>query len=196
LIFYVSMTDKAAPPRRSDATKANILGAARARFAAGGYEGATIRSVAADAKVDPALVMRYFGSKEGLFAAAAEFDMRLPDLTRVPRESLGGVLVGHVLDRWEADDTFVALLRAAATNAAAAECLAAVLSEQVVPAVAAISRDPVEARARAGLIASQFLGLALCRHVLRLPAVVALTRAQIIRRIGANIQQILTGDVS
>ena len=182
--------------KRSDATKATILGSARARFAAGGYERATIRSIAADAKVDPALVMRYFGSKEGLFAAAAEFDLQLPDLTRVPRESLGGVLVGHLIDRWEADDTFMALLRAAATNAAAAERVGAVLSGQVVPAIAAISPDPATTQARAALLVSQFLGLALCRYVLRLPPMVALTRAQIIRRIAPNIQQILTGEVS
>ena len=183
-------------PRRSDATKTTILAAARTRFAADGYERATIRSIAAGAKIDPALVMRYFGSKEGLFAAAAEFDLQLPDLTRVPRESLGGVLVGHLLDRWEADDGSMALLRAAASNAAAAERVGAVLSEQVMPAIAAISRDAAETRARAGLIATQLLGLALCRYVLCLPAVVALTRAQIIRRIAPNVQQVLTGDVT
>src|SRR5687768_13126754 len=101
--------------QRSEATKAAILAAARARFAAGGYERATIRSIAADANIDPALVMRYFCSKEGLFAAAAEYDLQLPDLAAVPRAALGGVLVGHLLDRWEADDTFMALLRASAT---------------------------------------------------------------------------------
>ncbi|MFC7615369.1 TetR/AcrR family transcriptional regulator [Actinokineospora soli] len=61
-------TDK---PRRSDATKAAILTAARERFATDGYERATIRSIAADANIDPSMVMRYYGNKEKLFAAAA-----------------------------------------------------------------------------------------------------------------------------
>ena len=67
--------------RRSDRTRAAILAAARERFAADGYERATIRAIAADAAIDPAMVMRYFGNKEKLFAAAAEFDLRLPDLS-------------------------------------------------------------------------------------------------------------------
>src|SRR6266581_4742344 len=75
--------------RRSDTTKAAILAAARQHFAASGYERATIRAIAADAGIDPAMVMRYFGNKEKLFAAAAEFDLRLPDLAAVPRGTLG-----------------------------------------------------------------------------------------------------------
>lgn len=75
--------------------------AARERFATEGYERATVRAIAADAGIDPAMVMRYFGSKERLFAAAAEFDLRLPDLAAVPADEIGAVLVGHFLDRWE-----------------------------------------------------------------------------------------------
>src|SRR3954468_1292530 len=93
-------------PRRSDATRAAILAAARGRFAADGYERATIRAIAADASIDPAMVMRYFGNKEKLFAAAADFDLRLPDLSAVPPGEVGRALVRHFLDRWESDDTF------------------------------------------------------------------------------------------
>src|SRR2546422_10073377 len=90
--------------RRSERTKAAILEAAREQFAASGYERATIRAIAAAAGIDPAMVMRYFGTKEKLFAAAAEFDLRLPDLAAVPRGTVGSVLVGYFLDRWESDD--------------------------------------------------------------------------------------------
>src|SRR4051812_22290036 len=108
-------------PRRSDATRAAILRAARERFAAEGYEKSTIRAIAADAGVDPALVMRYYGNKEKLFAAAAEFDLHLPDLTKKPRDAVGQALVAHFLERWESDGTLQALLRTAVTNEAAAE---------------------------------------------------------------------------
>ena len=68
--------------RRPD-TCADILAAARLRFGSDGYERTTLRAVAADVGVDPALVIRYFGSKQDLFAAAAEFTLDLPDLTEV-----------------------------------------------------------------------------------------------------------------
>src|SRR5262245_24193992 len=103
-------------PRRSEPTRNAILAAARERFAKDGYERATIRAIAAQAEIDPALVIRYFGSKEDLFAAAAQFDLALPDLSAVPRTELGATLVGHFLDVWERDETFFALLRAGVTN--------------------------------------------------------------------------------
>src|SRR5262245_51459050 len=134
------MSRKQAPRRRNaEATKAAILGAARERFAADGYERATIRAIAGDAAIDPALVMRYFGNKEKLFAAAADFDLRLPDLGALPVARVGVALVAHFVDRWETDDTFMALLRAAMTNELAATRVRAVLAGQVVPTIAKLS---------------------------------------------------------
>src|SRR6266576_2765840 len=161
-----AMPRKAKPTgRRSDRTKAAILAAAREHFAASGYERATIRAIARKAGIDPAMVMRYFGTKEKLFAAAAEFDLRLPDLTAVPRGTVGAVLVGHFLDRWESDDSLQALLRAA-------------VSHQV-----AVAR----------MLATQMLGMALCRYVLRLPPVVALDRTALIGWLAPTIQRYLIG---
>src|SRR3978361_1918768 len=74
---------------KADQTKAVILAAARERFAESGYEGATIRAIAADANIDPSMVMRYFGNKEQLFAAAAEFDLAIPDLSGVGSDQVG-----------------------------------------------------------------------------------------------------------
>jgi AcrR family transcriptional regulator len=186
------MSETTPPVRRSDATKATILAAARAQFAALGYQATTIRSVANAADIDPAMVMRYFGNKEGLFAAAADFDLRLPDLTQAPRAALGAGLVAHFLDRWEGDETLMALLRAATTNEAAAERMQAIFANQMAPLIARLTGEPrASAAARAGLIASQILGLALCRYVLRLPPVVALKRPEIVRRVGETVQSYL-----
>src|SRR5262245_1171972 len=109
---------------RSAGTRQRILEAARARFSADGYERATIRAVAADAEIDPSMVMRYFGSKEGLFAAAASFDLDLPDLAALPRRERGRRLAQHYLHLWERDPAgggLAILLRTAATNDSAAE---------------------------------------------------------------------------
>jgi AcrR family transcriptional regulator len=184
-----------APPRRSDATKSSILAAAREQFAAVGYQAATIRSIATAAEIDPAMVMRYFGNKEKLFAAAAEFDLRLPDLSDVPQKDVGAALVEHFLNRWEDDETLMALLRTAVTNEAAAARLQEIFATQMAPLIGKLSGEPrAAAAARAGLIATQILGLALCRYVLRLPPVVGLKRPDIVRRVGATVQAYLYGN--
>src|SRR3954471_12566968 len=88
--------------RNAADTKAAILAAARTRFAAEGYRSASIRAVARDVGVDAALVVRYFGSKPGLFAAATDIDLRMPDLTDVPASEHGERLVEHFLSCWNA----------------------------------------------------------------------------------------------
>ena len=186
------------PPRRSDATRARILRSARAEFAAAGYDRATIRGIAAGADIDPSLVMRYFGSKADLFDAIVEIDLRLPNLAKVPRRRLGETLVGHFLTRWEgdpADDALLTLLRSAATDENAANRMRGIFRHQLVAALVDIVSDPAEAATRAGLIATQMLGLALCRHIVRLPPVVALEKATIIQFVGSTIQRYVTADL-
>ncbi len=183
-------------PRRSDATRAAILRAAQTRFAADGYDRATVRAIAADAQIDPSMVMRYFQSKANLFALAADPDLRLPDLTRVPRRQLGAVLVAHFLERWEgdpADDALLMLLRSAATDASAREQMRHTFESQLVPAIVAVVGERREAERRAGLISSQLLGLALTRHILELPPVTAMSRDALAAAIAPTIQRYLTG---
>src|SRR3954453_18097636 len=98
-------------PRRSGATRDPILAAARERFATDGYDRATIRAIAKDAHIDPSMVMRYYGNKEGLFAAAVELDLRLPDLRALQREEIGRALVTHFLNLWEENEELTAVLR-------------------------------------------------------------------------------------
>jgi AcrR family transcriptional regulator len=189
----VDMTDTARGPRRSDATRAAILRAARERFAADGYDRATIRAIAAEARIDPSMVMRYYGSKEGLFAAAAEFDLRLPDLGAVPPEQLGEVLVRHFLHRWDGDETLAALLRAASTNPGAAERMRAIFAEQLTAEVARFGTDPATTARRAGLVASQTLGLAFSRYIVRLPPIVDMAADDLVAWIAPTLQRYLTG---
>jgi AcrR family transcriptional regulator len=86
---------------RSEGTRRAILDAARATFAARGYEQTTIRAVAAQAGVDASMVMRYFGSKAGLFTAAVTMDLDIPDLRSVPDGARGELLVRLFVSRWE-----------------------------------------------------------------------------------------------
>lgn len=181
-------------PRRSDATRAAILEAARERFAADGYERATIRAIARDAGIDPSMVMRYYGNKERLFAAASEIDLRLPSVGALPTQHIGAVLVGHFLDRWEADDVLNAVLRGGVTHPAGAERIHAIFKEQIGPLIAGVCPDPAEAPTRAALAASQILGMALARYVLKLPPAVDLSREEVIAWLAPTIQRYLTAE--
>jgi AcrR family transcriptional regulator len=176
-----SSTETTSTDKRSDRTRAAILHAARKRFAAQGYERTTIRAVAADADIDPSMVMRYFGNKAQLFDAALAIDLRLPDLTAVASDELARTLVRHFLDRWEgdpADDALLVLLRSAVTNEHAAARMHDIFAAQIAPALATALGPELAAR-RAGLVSSQLLGLGLTRYLLRLPAVTSLTPDEI-----------------
>src|SRR5262245_51337056 len=84
--------------RKSDRTRAAILDAAQKLFAEHGHERTTVREIAAKASVDPALVIRYFGSKDELFVRAAAFDLKVPDLDKIKRSQLGETLIRRFLE--------------------------------------------------------------------------------------------------
>ncbi|TDD24920.1 TetR family transcriptional regulator [Nonomuraea diastatica] len=177
--------------RSSSETKTVILAAARERFAADGYDRATIRAIAADAGLDPTQVMRCFGSKDRLFAAACAVDLNLPDLLGTPPGEIAATLVRHFLERWESDETLQVLLRAGVTNAAAAERVRAVFATRLVPVVATLTGDPEGAPVRAGLVSAQILGMALCRYVLAFPPLTELTREEVVEVIGPAVHSYL-----
>jgi AcrR family transcriptional regulator len=194
-------------------TREAILEAARRRFADLGYDGATIRGIAADAGVDPALVHHFYGTKEALFAAA----MRLPvvpsevltgALTRAaaarqagePVASPGEVLVRAALATWETPEVrgvFLGLLRSALTSDQAARMFREFIAEAILRPVAAASAsaDPAEAAFRAAAIASQMLGLALTRYVLMLGPLAEATPDALAAAIAPTIDRYLVGDI-
>lgn len=180
--------------RRSQPARAAILAAARQRFSRDGYERTTIRAVASDAGVDPSLVMRYYENKEGLFGAAVDIDLQLPDVTGVPRNQVAGLLARHFVDRWEgdlADEAITVLLRSAVTHPAAAARMRTVFGSQVLDLVRAATQDSPDSELRAGLVSSQLLGIALSRHILRLPPVANLDPDLLITYITPTISRLL-----
>lgn len=178
--------------RRSETTRGAILDAARERFATDGYERATIRAIARDARIDPSMVMRYYGNKEGLFAAAVAVDLRLPDLDTLPHEEIGRALVTHFLGLWEDNEELTAVLRVGVTNPAGAERMRAIFRDQLLPVARQACPDPEQAPLRAALCASQLLGLALTRHVLGIGPATALTLEEIVAWLAPTVQRYLT----
>ena len=192
-------------------TREAILGAARKRFGDHGYTGATIRAIAADAGVDPALVHHFFGTKEGLFAAAMRLPLAPGELiaaalapgARAPGRSLGEHLLRTVLGAWDVNeirDTFLGLLRSAMTSEQAAVMLREFVTESILGRIAEVAGPdgagtPDEANYRAALVASQVLGLALTRYVLGLEPLAAASQDDLAAAIGPTLERYLTGEV-
>jgi len=181
--------------RKSERTRRAILEAARAHFTARGFDGANLRAISADASIDPSMVKRYFGSKEGLFAAAVPVDLQLPVLVGVEEDRRGEVLTTHFIRRWEgdlSDNILVALLRSAITNARLSEQVRTLFTSQVMAML-----EPVvpasELVRRAALISSQMLGLAVTRYILGLPGSAEQPADQLIADVSPTVQRYLHG---
>jgi AcrR family transcriptional regulator len=177
---------------RSEGTRRAILRAARALFAARGYEQTTIRAVAAQADIDASMVMRYFQSKAGLFTAAVTTDLQVPDLRPVPSGHRGELLVRYFIDRWEgpvADDKLIALLRTAVTSEAIAGQVQAILGRRLTERIAALGEE--QAPERAALVAAQLLGVALCRYILRFEPLASLPADEVVAAVAPSVDRYL-----
>jgi len=179
---------------KGEATQAAILNAARDLFALRGFDRTTVRDVASRAGIDPAMVIRYFGSKDELFALAVVFDLKLPDLSDVPRERFGETLARHYLGLWEGETRnhgLPLLIRSAASNEFAAAKMREMFTKQVMPVVMRAAGKKKGAE-RAGLVASQLLGMALCRYIIKLPPIVGMSQDQVAKYIGPTLQRYIS----
>lgn len=169
--------------------------AARGTFANLGYDRATIRKIAELASIHPSMVMRYFSSKEGLFAASSAFDLKLPDLSGVSPRKAGETLVRLFLERWETTQIagdLPMLLRLSVTHPEGREKTIGVFTKQVEPAIRRIATSGNPALS-ATLIATQLVGLAFLRYVVRLPAIVDADLTVLVTQVGRTVQRYLEG---
>ena len=178
-------------------TRARILAAARSHFGNVGYERATIRGIAAAAKVDPKLVLHYFESKESLFVAAVEFPFdpsrSIPPLLEPGLQGLGARLVRFFLETWESPSgsPMLALIRSVVSSESAAALLRDFVTREVLARLAeALELD--EPRLRASLVASQLVGLAMLRYVVRIEPLASAPPARVAAWIGPTLQRYLT----
>ena len=180
-------------------TREAILAAARRRFAEVGFDRASVRAIAADAGVDPALIYHYFATKDALLGAVLTlpFDpaVLLAGLELEP-ERAGTQVVRRVLGVWDADpqarQTIVGLLRVGLSHEHAADVLRDVLGDTILAAVQRVVA-PDHAALRAALVGSQIGGLILARYVLQLPAVADASAEDLVAAIGPTVQRYLTG---
>jgi AcrR family transcriptional regulator len=152
-------------------TEAEILTAARRLFAERGFERTTIRAVAGEAGVDPALVMQYFGSKDRLFATAALSTVDTQSLVQAEHHDLPRMALAHVFADFEDPDrraSAVALLRSSLTHPAARQVLRDEVMGKTQSQVAqTIGGD--DANLRAAVLNACTLGLTVARYLLEDP---------------------------
>ena len=169
--------------QRRKRTEAAILQAAREQFAEAGFERTTIRSVAAAASVDPALVMQHFGSKEGLFAQAARWDDDHQTVLHVSRDDLPRAALQDMLGRFEGEHTreaAVAFMRNCLTHPEANRIMRdEVMCERAAGVARTIGGE--DAALRASLIGACMMGLGLARYVFELPGVATASREDLER---------------
>jgi AcrR family transcriptional regulator len=178
-------------------TREKILASARTHFGANGFAGGTVRGIATTAGVDPALVLHYFGSKEGVFRAALDFPVDpaefIPRLLAPGLDGLGERIVRFFIDTWDspAGSPLLGLIRSVVGSESAAAMLREFVSREVVGRLAeALERD--QPQVRASLVASQLVGLAMLRYVIKLEPLASASSEQIATWVGPAIQRYFT----
>ena len=179
-------------------TREAITAAARRQFAELGYDRATVRGIAGEAGVDPALVVRFYGSKESLFQevmalppATAEALARLAD---GPTATVGRRFAEAVVGLLEDPGTRPIVLgrvRSAASHPDAAAMVREMVTRGVGSFVAALTDDQPETRTV--LVGSQVVGLALARHVVRVEPLASLPAADVVDYVAPIFQHYLVG---
>jgi AcrR family transcriptional regulator len=171
-----------------------ILDAARGQFAAHGFGGATMRAIAADAGVDPALVSYYFGSKSGLFVESLRLPVNPGDaidaLLAEGAHDLGARLVKRFLDVWDNPVTGTPIISVLRSTSSQPELLREFIEQAIVPRLAAAIAGP-DAELRANAVATQMLGLAFARYVLRLEPLASAPPDAIVTLLGPTLQRYL-----
>ena len=188
------------PPGASDARE-RILASAREMFARNGIDKTSIRAVAAEAGVDPALVHHYFGTKQQLFAAAIHIPVDpmqvLGPLRETPIQEIGYRLPSLLLPLWDSEmgKGFIAELRSALAGSGVG-LFRAFLQEVIAVEVGSrVDNPPGTGMIRVQFVASQLVGVVMARYILELEPFKSLPVEQIAETIAPNIQRYLTGDL-
>ncbi|MDF5758855.1 TetR family transcriptional regulator [Spongiactinospora sp. TRM90649] len=179
-------------------SRQRILDAARALFREHGYGGTTVRAVAAEAEVDPAMVFYFFRTKQGLFAAAIELPERVPPaIESIFDHGLDGIgerIIRTLVENLDRSDRapLVTLARSAPTHDRSQELLREYIDRELSGRLAAMLGTP-DAGLRAGMVNVQILGLAVARYIVRIEPIASASVDDLVALFGPVVQHCLTG---
>ena len=185
----------------SSNTRDAILAAAKKSFATDGFAATTIRKIAKDAGVDPALVMQFYGSKDVLFGASlavsAEALSSMADAFEGPVDGMGVRVTRAFLRLWEQQDgdaeALMAMQRAAMSSELAASLLRDFVQYRLVEVVSPKLHERPDAALRAGLASAMLVGVIVGRNIVRIPVIADVDQETVIELVGTSIQAVLTG---
>lgn len=185
---------------KSDSTKQRILAAATKLFAEHSFDRASVRAISREAKVDPALINHYFGSKEGLFEAVVESALPLQlidtELSAADAQGRGAALLERADMLWSspAGRGIIAIARRAIVGDVSA------LQRPVSRALIAHLKSHIEGSdeertTRATLVVSQMVGVIMARHIVKLEPLASMSRDDLVAAVGPTIQRYLTDEL-
>ena len=178
-------------------TRERILAAARNDFSKSGFDGTTIRAIAAQAKVDPALVLHYYESKDAIFREAVRFPVDpaefIPGLVAPGVDGLGDRLVRFFVDTWDspAGGAMLGVIRSVVANNDAATLMREFITREVLGRLAK-ALDVDEPQLRASLAGAQLIGMAMLRYVVKVEPIASADADQIVAWLGPTIQRYFT----
>lgn len=188
-------------PRTGDGdTREEILQAARAAFGSDGYGPATIRRIAADAGVDPALVHHYFGTKADLYAATIDMPMN-PTMLRsllagVPDDQVGMTLARVFFSIWSDPQNrakLLAIISGAMTgHDAGVQAFTSFVTDGLMGAVLPAAGGPDRAL-NVNLIAGHLVGVAVLRYAFAVEPLASASDEEVIAMVAPRLQSYLTG---
>jgi AcrR family transcriptional regulator len=188
-------------------TKGQIIEAAKRVFAAKGYDGASLRAVAREAEVDPALVHHYFDGKASLFVAAMAlpFDPRTVAMHQRPGvedagASVGSIVITGFLTMWDhaegTGSSFASCVAGMASSTNVADAMREFVAERIWEKTPVnVGESDEVTRQRRALVSSQLMGLAFIRYILRVPPISTTTPKEIAVWAGSTLDRYMTGPI-
>ncbi len=179
-----------------------VLRAAKRQFALRGYDKTTLRAIADDARVDPAMVLYLFGSKAALFRESMKLVLPADLLTTEIAEKgddLGYRVVRAYLGIWEQPDTaasMASMVQSATSNSDANDAFRGFLHDYLLTAVSSALGGGDEARLRAMLAATNLVGTAMLRYVMRVPPLASLSVDDVVALVAPAVHRYLTADAA
>jgi AcrR family transcriptional regulator len=184
------------PTHDPQGRRADVLAAAKRLFAKNGYEQTSIRAIAAEADVNHALVVSYFGGKEALFLAAVGRFQIPHNALEGSVEDMGAAIARAYMERWEnmaEDDPWLALVRSSLTHEGSYRLLrSALAAQQTVPLREALGGTG-EGAVRSAMVEVLIAGMIMTRYIYRLEPAASIPAPAFEAAFASSVQHAISG---